>query len=410
MIHTIPTGAVLVLALVLAVVAERRDWAPSARTSLLTGLVLRLTLLLLAAKDPAQPYDFEHDFSDTARNVLTGHDPVLNIRGGGWHFLPFMAYVFAGALRLGQLFDVSWRVMGRLVTVLADLAIIPLVGRLAPERQALRRFQYACAPLVLMVSAIHGQIEPIALAFGAGALLTARQSRTTVTGLLLGLSITTGSWPVLLAPGVLLALSGARRRIAAAALAVVVPAVFFLTTPVVIGESPRFLKPAAKELLSTRPVVGDWGWTPWFTGGDEALSPHLAKIGTILLLIGSLGVVFLWRRADPADLTMALLMAFVLVTARFGSQYLVWALPYLIARPTRHHWPALLAMTLWAAFGYLHMMRLNHHRWISAHDLWAYSSAVVVVAMLFALPWARRVRPERPPVPEDDGALRPAPA
>ena len=390
MIRSLPTGAVLVLALVLVVIAERRDWAPSARTALLTGLALRLTLVLLAAADPSQPYDFAHDFRDTANNVLTGHDPVLNIREGGWHFLPLLAYVFAGALRLGQLFDVSWRVMGRLVTVLADLALVPLVGRLAPERQALRRFQYACAPLALMVSGIHGQIEPIALAFGVGALLTARRHRTTVTGLLLGLSITSGSWPVLLAPGVLLALSGARRRIIAAAWAVAVPAIFFLTTPLVIGESPRFLKPAAKELLSTRPVVGDWGWTPWFTGGDEALSPALAKAGTILLVIGLLGAAFLWRRADPADLTIALLMAFLLVTARFGSQYLLWALPYLIARPTRFSKAAIVAMSLWAAFGYLHMMRLTHDGWLAAHDWWSYSSTVVVLLMLAALPWARR--------------------
>jgi hypothetical protein len=167
------TGLVLLAALILAAVAERRAWAPSARTALITGAVLRLTLVLLAAGDPAQPYDFANDFRQTAQNVLTGHDPVLNIREGGWHFLPLLAYVFAGALRLGQLLGVSWSVMGRLVTVAADLALVPLVGRLAPERQALRRFQYACAPLALMISGIHGQIEPIALAFGVAALLAA---------------------------------------------------------------------------------------------------------------------------------------------------------------------------------------------------------------------------------------------
>jgi hypothetical protein len=408
-IHSLLTGAVLVVALVLAVTAERRGWAPSARTALLTGLALRLTLVLLAAVDPSQPYDFANDFRDTAHNILTRHDPVLNIRGGGWHFLPLVAYVFAGALRLGQLLDVSWKVMGRLVTMLADLTLVPLVGRLAPERQALRRFQYACAPLALMISGIHGQIEPIALALGVGALLTARQRRTTATGLLLGLSITAGSWPVLLVPGVLVALGSARRRLTAAGWAVAVPAVFFLTTPLVIGESPRFLTPAAKELLSTRPVVGDWGWTPWFTGGAEALSPSLAKAGTILLVIALLVAAYLWRRADPADLTIALLMAFLLVTARFGSQYLLWALPYLIARPTRGSTTAILAMSLWAAFGYLHMMRLTHDGWLAAHDWWSYSSTVVVLCMLVALPWSRRTHPERPPVPEED-TLRPAPA
>lgn len=409
MIHVLPEAALLAVALVLAVVAERRGWAPSARTSLLTGAALRLALVVSAAGDAAQPYDFHNDFRDTAYNVLTGHDPVLNIREGGWHFLPLMAYAFAGALRAGQLAHVSWDVMGRLVTAGADLALVPLVGRLASERRALRRFQYACAPVALMVCAVHGQIEPVALALGVGALLTARRGRTTVTGLLLGLSITAGSWPVLLAPGVLVALSGARRRAAAAAWAVAVPAVFFLTTPLVVGESPRFLEPAARQLLSTRPVVGDWGWSAWFTGGAQALSAPIAAAGTVLLVCGLLGAAYVWRRADPADLTVALLLAFLVVTARFGTQYLLWALPYLVARPTRHAGPALFAMTAWAAFGYLFMMRLSHDGWVAAHAWWSFSSAVVVAVTVFALPWERRDRPVRPPVAEED-ALRHAPA
>jgi hypothetical protein len=409
-IHAFAEGVLLAGALVLAVVAERRGWAPSARTALLTGAALRLALVLLAAGDTARPYDFANDFRDTANNILTGHDPVLNIREGGWHFLPLLAYVFAGALRLGQLIHVSWGVMGRLVTAGADLVLAPLVGRLAPERQALRRFQYACAPVALMVGAVHGQIEPVALALGVGALLTARRGRANATGLLLGLSITAGSWPVLLAPGALVALRGARPRLAAAVWAVAVPGVFFLTTPYVVGESPRFLTPAAKELLSTRPVVGDWGWSTWFTGGAEALSPSIAKAGTILLVCALLSAACLWRRADPADLTVALLLAFLVATARFGSQYLLWALPYLVARPTRRAWPATLAMTAWAGFGYLFMMRLNHDDWLAAHGWWSFSSAVVVVAMLFALPWERRDRrPVRPHVAEDD-SLRHAPA
>ncbi len=405
MIHALVAGAVLLLGLALAVAAERREWAPSPRVSLLTGAALRVALVLLAAGDRAQPYDFAHDFRDTANNVLTGHDPVLNIREGGWHFLPLVAYVFAGALRLGSLLGLSWGVAGRLVIVLADLFLVALVGRLASACPELRRFQYACAPLALMISAIHGQIEPIALAFGVAALLAARAGLTTWAGLLLGLSVTAGSWPVLLAPGVLLALDGARRRLLAGACAVVVPAVFFLTTPLVIGESPRFLPSAARELLSTRPVVGDFGWTPWFTHAAEALSPSLAKAGTVLLVLALLGAAFLWRRADPADLTVALLLAFLVVTARFGNQYLLWVLPYLIARPSRGSRAAIVAMTAWAAVGYLYMMRQSHDDWLAAHGWWSLSSAAVVVCMIIALPWARRTRAGQVPSPD---ALHPA--
>ncbi|HEY0542435.1 MAG TPA: glycosyltransferase 87 family protein [Actinoallomurus sp.] len=393
MIHTLATGSILVVGFALALGAERRGWAPSARAALITGFVLRVTLVLLASRDPSQPYDFANDFRLTAQNILTGHDPVLNIREGGWHFLPLAAYLFAAAMRLGQIFDVPWRVAGRLVPMLADLALIPLVGRLAPERAALRRFQYACAPLALMVSSIHGQIEPIALAFGVAALLAAQRHRPAAAGLLLGLSITVGSWPVLLAPGVLLALRSARGRFIAFGWGVAVPAVFFLSTPLVVGEQPKWLVPAAKQLLSTRPVVGDWGWSPWFTGGQEVLSSPIAHAGMILLLAALAGAGYLWRRADPVDLTAALLMAFLLVTARFGTQYLLWVMPYLISRPTRATLPAAAAMSAWAAAGYLHFLQLHGYTWSELHAWWAFSSDVVIVFMAFALPWSRRGRP-----------------
>jgi hypothetical protein len=396
---TFLTLTLLLAGLMLAVVAERFDWAPSARTAVLTGAVLRVALVILASHDRAQPYDYAIDFRQTAQNILTGHDPVLNIRSGGWHFLPLMAYTFAGAMRLGGLVGVSWGMAGRLVIVLADLVLVPLVGRLAPEHAARRRFQYACAPLALMISGIHGQIEPVALAFGVAALLAGRGHRAHLAGLLLGLSITAGSWPVLLAPGVLVALGTARRRVLGAVWAIAVPAVFFVTTPLAVGESPRFLVPAAKELLSTRPVVGDWGWTPWFTGGHQELSPMLAQAGTVLLVIALFSAGYVWRRADPADLTMALLIAFLLVTARFGTQYLLWPLPYLIARPTRHAWPAIVAMSVWAGAGYLHLMHLSPADWSDSHARWSRCSIAVVALMLLALPWTRRARsvPEESP-------------
>lgn len=394
-LHEIVTGSILALGLALAAIAGRRGWAPSARVAIVTGILLRLTLVLLAAHDPSQPYDFDQDFRLTAHNVLTRQDPVLNIRQGGWHFLPLAAYMFAAAMRLGQLFDVPWRVAGRLVPMLADVVLIPLVGELAPEHKARRRFQYACAPLGLMVSSIHGQIEPIALAFGVGAFLAARRRRTAAAGVLLGLSITTGSWPVLLAPGVLRTLRSARDRLIAFGWAVAVPAVFFVTTPLVAGERLATLVPAAKTLLSTRPVVGDWGWTPWFTGGNETLSPVLARIGMILLLAALATAAYLWRRADPVDLTIALLTAFLIVTARFGAQYLLWTVPFLVGRPTRSAMSAMTAMSVWAAAGYLQFLRLPGLTWYELHSWWAYSSALVVGCMAVALPWARRNAPPR---------------
>jgi hypothetical protein len=443
--HVLETGSVLVAALILAIVAGRRGWAPSLRVALGAGILLRLLLLVLAARDAWQPYDFNTDFRFTAENVLTRHDLILNIREGGWHFLPFTGYIFGGLLRVGQLLGLPWRLVGRLAPMLADVALIPLVGKLAPNRAALRRFQYACAPIALGVSTIHAQIEPIALAFGVAAFIAARASTSgqigadqaiadratdglsapdhavtddaatgrpiavrfgpTLAGVLLGFSISAGSWPILLIPGVLRTLRTARARLVAVGWALVVPAAFFVTGPLIAGEEWRFLPKDAKELLSTRPVVGDWGWTTWFTGGNEHLSPGLAKAGTILLVVGLATAGYLWRRADPIDLTVALLITFLAVTARFGSQYLLWAVPFLIVRPTRATWPAIAAMSAWAAIGYVYLTRYYGNDWVHLHVWWALVSTPVVVIMVVAMPWRRRdglieqpESSERPPV------------
>ena len=90
---------------------------------------------------------------------------------GGWHFLPTIPYVYGLLLWLG----IPWEIGGRLVTVVADIVLIPLVGKLAGGPKAsLRAFQYACNPLAILVASVHGQVEPVALAFGVAAFVVAR--------------------------------------------------------------------------------------------------------------------------------------------------------------------------------------------------------------------------------------------
>jgi len=86
-----------------------------------------------------------------------------------------------------------------------------------------------------------------------------------------------------------------------------------------------------------------------------ALGPTWAHVGTYLTVLVLAGVLWLWRRADPVDLASAVLLAFLVVTAGFGAQYLLWAVPFLVARPTRWFPLALALATTWAATGYLYL-------------------------------------------------------
>ena len=409
--HLIMLTIAPVVATVLLVVCQRRGWSPPLWAALTVGAALRL-LMLYAQSGGPYPWDFTHDFHDTAVNVLSWHDPVLNIREGGWHFLSLMAYVFGGALWLARVAGLSWNTAGHLVPIIADLILMVLVGRLARRNGAQRRFQWACNPLAIMVCALHGQFTSVALALGVGAYLVARgpgRHRAVYAGILAGLAITSNSWPVLLLPGLLLTLPDPRRRITALAWSVAMPVVFLVTQPLFVRPFTYATLPdVVKTLLHTRPVVGDWGWTTIFTHGMQVESPTLGRIGTIVLLAGLVAAVWWWRRAHPVDLTIVILLAFLIVTHRLGTQYLLWPLPFLFARPTPRTPYAVATATLWAWAGYVPMSLLGAvpGRWSALHPYWAWSSFVVIAALVCALPWERRVA-ARSRRDEPDG---PAPA
>lgn len=403
MIDLVIFAAPLGLACALMVLSGWRGWSPALWVSVVVGVAFRVVTLLLTLHYSVRPYDFSVDFFVAAQNVLNQRDPVLEAREGGWHFPPMMAYAFAGQAWLGGLIGLDWQVVGRILPIAADLALMLLVGRLATRRPDLRRFQWACNPLAIMVCAVHGQTEPIALAFGAGAFVAARHGgrrRAIVAGALLGLSITTTNWPVLLLPGLLIALPGVRDRIVCTAWAVAVPAGFVVTQPVFLRHSHFHRLPeVVQALLTTKPVVGVWGWTAIVTGGRQIIDPTLGTIGTAVLLIGLTAAVLWWRRADPLTLTLAVLLVFLVLTHRLGAQYLLWPMPFLIAQPTRPAPVAAVAVSLWAGVGYLWYAPMAFlHLWKVPAHLWALSSVVVVLAIAWAIPWRRRrAEPETGP-------------
>jgi hypothetical protein len=396
-------SSVLGVGLALFLLAQWRSWQPSLLTALGVGAVLRCGVWYVAATQSWQPFDYKKDFIAAAVAVLHHHDPLLSGRPRGWPFLPTMAFVFAAELKLGQVAHLSWAVVGRIAPILADLTLIPLIGKLASRQGALRRFQYACNPLPILICAIHGQLEPEVLALGVGAFLVARSRRPAAAGILLGLSMAIGSWSVLLAPGVLLMLPDVRTRVRAACWAVAVPLVFLLTSPLTVGTPVSRLPTVVHRLVGLRSVIGNWGWTVAVTHGHLEFITSVGRIGLLALIIALAVAGYLWRRADPVDLTTALLITFLVVSPRVSVQYLVWPVPFLAARPTRFANPAVLAMGVWDGIGYLALGPRRGPSW--AHpNMWYATSWLVITLLILAMPWDRRRRDDEPlrqPLPHE---------
>jgi hypothetical protein len=108
------------------------------------------------------------------------------------------------------------------------------------------------------------------------------------------------------------------------------------------------------------------------------------------LYLTLLGVMWLWRRADRVDMTSAVLLAFMVVTPRMGAQYLLWFVPFLIARPTRFSRPAIWLAALWAGLGYVYLTHFDDVGWWQNHQWWSRSSIAVIAMLVLAMPWSRR--------------------
>ncbi|WP_236667852.1 MULTISPECIES: hypothetical protein [unclassified Nonomuraea] len=448
--YAVLTGIVLVAGVALALVAQWRDWRPPLLVAVLVGIAVRVLIMYTSAIDTWQPVDFVESFKPAGEAVLRGEDPVLASEGG-WHFLPTIPYVYGILLWLG----IPWEYAGRLVTVVADIVLIPLVAKLAGgPRARLRALQYALNPLAVMVACIHGQVEPVALVFGVAAFVVARgpgaserpgvtthviarvraglsahgvrasvprvigrggmvhrallpgdddradRRRGALAGVLMGLALCAKSWPIWLIPGMLLLLPHLRARVAALFATGLVPVFFLVTLPVFAGTSLDQIPAVIHTIQDIRPIVGEWGWTPWFTEGQWALRPDLASFGTKLIYVSVVAAVLYWRRADPVDMTIAVLLVFMIVTPRLGAQYLMWFMPFLVARPTKFAWSAIIGSSLWAGYGYLYMTQFDFNGWWLQHADWSRASILLLPILALAMPWGRRVVTAAPgPVP-----------
>jgi hypothetical protein len=408
------TAFILVAGLIMAVLAQWRGWRPSLRTALAVGIGLRLILLIFAATDSWQPVDFAEGFKPAGLAILHHQDPVLATQGS-WHFLPMIPYFYALALSTG----LPWEIAGRLCTILADVVLIVLVGKLAGRKyEAAARFQYACNPIALMIAVIHAQVEPVALVFLVGAYIVARSTRplegsslrrhgamnAAWAGALFGFALSAKSWPVILLPVLLAMLPTWRQRLYGLCAAGAVPVFFLVTLPLVVDSSWSNMLNVARYLGEVRPIVGEWGWTAVMTGGDWQLVPGAARIGEIVLYSTIALVMWLWWRSDRIDQTSAILLAFMVVTPRMGAQYLLWFIPFLCARPTRWSRPAMTLAAVWAGLGYIYLTQFDDNGWWKNHEWWAISSVAVIPFLALAMPWGRRVsRPAKEvPVPENE--------
>jgi hypothetical protein len=383
------TLILLFACLALSALALWRGWSPALDVSLGIGLVVRLAMVYLSRT--VTPHDVAAYFYDAGQDVVHGQDPLTSLPRYQWNFLPFSAYLLAAAARTG----LSWQYASKLLPVACDLATIAGVGRLVRAEGHRRNAQllYALSPVAILVSAWHGQLEPVAISLGLGALLLARCQRALAAGVVLGFAVASKSWPIVFLPGVLLYISWRRWwDVTAGALAVL--AGWVLVIPLALHDS---LRNAVEVLTGYRSYSGTWGWTDLLryaglTGyGYSGPSVDPAqRVGTILVVVAIvmvLAIFWLRLRRSPEDITVAIILAFLIATAGGGPQYLLWpaALLYALRRPAGYLY--LLLASAWTGLFYLQAYPTGQTTsgWPGA-VLEALSIAIILAAVA-SMPW-----------------------
>jgi Glycosyltransferase family 87 len=417
-------GLLLVaIGIALMLVAQRRDWRPSLGLAIFTALVLRVAMLGLTWR--TLPYDLVYDFKAAGLDVLHHQDPILNNRQNGWGSLPVYAFVLAGAYWGTLHLHISWLIIARIPAILADLGVVVLVGVLAGaagERAALRRFQYACSPLAILVSSAHGQAEPFCFLFALGAFALILRAgpqvsgrRAAAAGVLFGLAVAAQTWPAVFGPALFLALPAWRRRAQFIAGAAAILGLLFVTLPVTVGTPVAKLPYIATQLFNTRPSIGNWGWAGlWLSVHPTKLAVWqdplwltAGSVGSKAAIVGALLAVWWWRRGHPLDIATVTTTTLLAITPAFGNQYLAWQAPSATARPARLSIALQVVLGVYAAIFYLPMNMLTTPDWLMVNALMMLISLFVIAFMILALPWERRRwQPPAAPAPHDSGRLQ----
>lgn len=310
--------------------------------------VLRLAFAGLTSR-AYTPLDVAQYFRTTAELLLSGKDPVHDMPGRQWNFLELMPVIHAIELRSG----LPWVFAVKMAPIAADLVLVALVASFADRNGRTRALQYAVNPLSLLVVSLHGQIEAVALALALGGILLLRHDRPVLGGILLGAAVAAKTWPLVILLAVL-PLRNLPRLWRIAVGATVVPVVCLALGFLFLDTQPLT---DLRHMASYSSYVSFWTWSAIVVStGAKGIAGYTSPLGplaTVLIAVGVVLILWLLRRRAPEVRALGVLCTFLLCTAGFGPQYLLWVLPLMVALsgPVRTWY--IVSASGWAALFYL---------------------------------------------------------
>jgi hypothetical protein len=341
---------------------------------------------------------------DIVRTALREHPlhlyvDVPNLR---WPYPPGYLPAIGGLAGVSSVTGIDFLHLMRLAPIAADAGIALLVQHLLGTRGASARIRLAGAALVAFgpvffgVSAYQGQLDSVAILPALAAFAVWQRggpSRALAAGLLIGLGGSVKTVPLLmvlaLAPSV-----RSRRELVTLALAAVAVPLAMLVPFLAVDPG------AVHDHLTYRGFPGLGGlsllaapdyplfWQAGHALPSNAVTDFLMDSGGLVAgagLIAAAAIIARFR-PDPLDAAVIVWFAVWLLGVNFFIQYLVWGLPFVIARG---HLRSALAIQLLAGPALLVLYLERSEEWL----IWsAYTAPMIALWALVALLLARTVR------------------
>jgi glycosyl transferase family 87 len=249
---------------------------------------------------------------------------------------PVWIWIIAALRWLSTALSVRFEAMAKLPAVLGDLAIAGALYLYARERVGagwralIPPALFAFNPLVILISAGHGQLDALVVLF----VLLAVHLRgphadrhLAWSALALGMAIALKGYPVLVLPYLALTVASWRKRLLVTALSLVPVLASFIVYAAVFGYTERMMSAVLRYRSSHI-----FGWiavsadSPWLERVSNVQTAHATHVALALLIVV---IPLLLMRGRPAAAIAFVFCAFYATTLSMAPQYLLWAVPFL---------------------------------------------------------------------------------
>jgi hypothetical protein len=388
-----------------------------ARVLAVLGLAL-VTDLAIALTTDATASDVQ-GFRGAAQITL-GPDPlhfyttVASVKHGAWWpYLPGYVPMAALMLKVADATGADFGVILRIPPILASLAIAAMVGwHVGPERRVQAVAAIALSPIVMIVVARQGQMDPVQWLPAVAAIIAWERlpdgRRATAAGLLVGAGIALKTIPGLVLLALLPHARDWRERAALVLASAVIP--LAALAPYAIADFDHSLQwlgyagiPGHGGLsLIAQPRLALVVYAGESVGGLSDAGQFLQDAAPVLVALG-VGITWwrLFRRPpSPAQGSVMLILALLVCGVNLFQMYLAYLVPFVVLAGLWRFYVALhLAAAIPLLFRYVPRQAGWDHELVlalfvpSAIALWGLLAVVWVRRLL--KPWPSAAAPER---------------